>query len=110
MTVTSKHSNLPDHLIRSKKQKILLFFSDYQWHLAADLVAKFGWSWNQRKNIDLSGKGGIEFISQMVDHCPFVWKYIMITPANLIDFEKCIKIPRPAIQTGTPGFQLSLLK
>jgi len=62
------------------------------WHSAIDLVDKFGWSWNQRKN-EMQRDGSLKFEGRTVENDPSHWEYRLITPHAEIDFEKCCHKP-----------------
>lgn len=75
----------------SKKKEFLRFMADHhmQWFSNKELVDRFGWSINQRKNE--MNKAGIRFESrQCKDPGKYSkWEYRLVTPPHRIDFEKC---------------------
>lgn len=81
--------DLTDNKIRmSKKRMVLLYFADRKRHGNKELSDRFGWSWNQRKNIELK-RGGIIINGEMVNGNTAHWEYWLVTPNEDIDFEKC---------------------
>jgi len=103
-----------------QRQKVLAFFLDRAWHEAAELVDLFGWGWNQRKNIDLAGRGGIKFQTKRYKGKAQHYAYRLITPNRDIDLVNCRLKPKkiiPKLSTviATPSnnlkfFQLSIFK
>ncbi|MDD5230202.1 MAG: hypothetical protein PHC43_02650 [Candidatus Marinimicrobia bacterium] len=76
----------------SKKRLVLLYFADRQRHLNSELVSRFGWAWNQRKNIELK-QAGIRIDGEMINGNTAAWEYWLVTPNEDIDFEKCCLKP-----------------
>ena len=79
--------------LKIKRQKILFFFMDHNWHDANELCDKFGSAWNQRKNLNLRKKGHLAFISRFVLGTKSLWEYRLLTPNIKIDLEHTCLIP-----------------
>jgi len=74
----------------SKKRRILLYFTDRQWHTGLEMTQRFGWAWNQRKN-EMQRLGRIEFEARTVRHDSSNWEYRLVTPNDEIDFVNCCR-------------------
>jgi hypothetical protein len=92
----------------SKKRLVLLYFADRQRHGNKELCDRFGWSWNQRKNLDLK-HAGIIIDGEMINGNIAAWEYWLVTPNEEIDFEKCClksrinpPTPPPSAPAPTP--------